>query len=708
MSVEWRVNGTPLADVGLTLAGGGFRTQGVSFATFDIAADFDAAEVWAYGTSVTLSHADGETVTPFFRGRIKRIGKEGRPEYEGHDYALEDAWADLEATIYQETWGIGAGSYLFPRAVLGIGFDTGTAAWGRIGVGTQIRKILEYAISVGVDLQIGSIPDGELLWPTEVSNTFCSELIQSCLRYHPDWLPWIDHTTSPPTFHVTPVDALDPLEIDVTGSEDTEGFRVTRRDDRLPASVRMVYEFATTIDDEVFRNAVIDKFPGDGPDGGPNVLQAMIPLAGLQMQTQKSRIQTRTIPTDESHAAAKSWIKQNYPHLANVAEEDFTVTSLTRYLIEDTEDHPEPINPRAERLSVTDVDDLPRQLVRGSIEDWMRVKVGRIWMEVTIAPAGGAGAPALAAISKGTPGFSCTATNATTKTYKGITQWIAPEDVPVGVAQAIYQSIHAGPKHDGFATITETEISPVRRYGKAANLTGGLTEWSEMNAPVHSVDWDVASGTSVVGFGPVPELAPADFLEYARMIRRRPTRWWSVDERAGNKIGSDTEPSASGDTVGGYDRPEVVFEPSGVGADDVVGAFFGLRTVSSGGADNGDIYLQGGNVGGGSGNVEVGEFKVWDASSAAWAGSAGQHLQLEITGDGAATSGILDPVFNVTAAAISVVASIGANTLPSVGSTTGKICRLSLGTFSASGFSPARVGNVNISFCWGGYVPTPV
>lgn len=132
------------------------------------------------------------------------------------------------------------------------------------------------------------------------------------------------------------------------------------------------------------------------------------------------------------------------------------------------------------------------------------------------------------------------------------------------------------------------------------------------------------------------------------------------------------------------------------------GAFFGKRKVV-GGAGAGDIYLQGGQVSGGTGNETVDEFKIYDASSDNWAGSAGQHLQLTVTGSGAATSGILDPVFDVTSASLSVVSSVGGNTLPSGGSLSGKICRISLGEFTDDGFSPALPGNINVGFCWGGY-----
>lgn len=133
------------------------------------------------------------------------------------------------------------------------------------------------------------------------------------------------------------------------------------------------------------------------------------------------------------------------------------------------------------------------------------------------------------------------------------------------------------------------------------------------------------------------------------------------------------------------------------------GAFYTMRVVEAAGDATGDIYLQGGMVSGSEGNVSVAEIKLYDAGTDTWQGSSGNHIILSVTGDGQATSGILDPVYKVTAVSHSITSSVGANTLPAVGSLTGKICKISLGTFYAGGFGPAKAGNISIQFCWGGY-----
>jgi hypothetical protein len=227
------------------------------------------------------------------------------------------------------------------------------------------------------------------------------------------------------------------------------------------------------------------------------------------------------------------------------------------------------------------------------------------------------------------------------------------------------------------------------------NLSGGFPEWETMNAPVHSVDFDEETGRMTLGFGPVPHLAPADFLEMQQILRFRPTRWWSFEERESNRIGGEFKPSAAGDTVGGYDVPQTIFATpeAGTGAS---GAFFTLIVT------DGDTYLQGGTVTAGSGTETAANIKVVDADTGPLH-TAGHHMWIESTGNGITSDGVLLPGFDLTAATIGYGASVPANTVPTAASATGKKCYIDLGVFTDTSFSPSGAGNVEIHFCPGSY-----
>jgi hypothetical protein len=137
-------------------------------------------------------------------------------------------------------------------------------------------------------------------------------------------------------------------------------------------------------------------------------------------------------------------------------------------------------------------------------------------------------------------------------------------------------------------------------------------------------------------------------------------------------------------------------EPNAVVVTD--GAFYGLLDVS------GDTYLQGGTVTAGDGTITVPSIKVVDGDTGP-EGTADHHLYLECTGDGVVEDDVLVPGWNISAVVDPPVsgATVPDNTLPTAVSSTGKKVYISLGVFTSTGFAPARVGNIQISFCPGNY-----
>ena len=550
-AVAWLINGSTPAALALRVVRGSFRTQTASTITLARLALYDAAESLSVGDAVTLTR-DG---TKFFQGKVANISKAATGPGEGQDLEITDAWADLESTVYQENWYYGdtPTAIAMPRAILGLRWVTDE--FERCTVGQQIAEIVTYAAAAGVDITVGTIPSGETMLPTEISNMSCAEAIRQCLRFHPDWIPWLDHTTTVPTFNITAAASMTAVTVALDGGSVAD-FACTRRDDLLPDAVRLVYEYASTIDEEVYRAVAVDKYPALGPDEGPRVLCSTIPMAGANLQIQKSRIQTRTIPTATDSTGVKAWLKLHHPHLADVADGHFTVSTLSAALESDADAHPDPVNPNAPRLSVSAVSDIPRELLRGQIEDWMRKKVGRVIVTAKIAEAAGATDAEKEAIAKGTPPVSFTATKATTKIYKGLSQYVAAEDVPTGIAQATYTAILASMTYQGFVRIIASDVAATVWLGKKIHLSGGVTAWASMGAPVHSADWDIDRGEVRVSFGPVPHLAPDDFLELQRMFRAAPVTWCAPDERGSPTLGSTSGPSRKGEVVGGYDASD--------------------------------------------------------------------------------------------------------------------------------------------------------
>jgi hypothetical protein len=131
------------------------------------------------------------------------------------------------------------------------------------------------------------------------------------------------------------------------------------------------------------------------------------------------------------------------------------------------------------------------------------------------------------------------------------------------------------------------------------------------------------------------------------------------------------------------------------------GAFFTMRTDPI----TFNIYLQGGMVSGGLGNKTIDEILLFNKSqgtNGTWVGSNEQTLIITVTGNGTATDGVLDPIFNLQNAVASV-GSAGANTFPTATNLNGKTCYLMLGAFIEKGFAPSSIGNFTVGLCWGSY-----
>lgn len=538
----WLINDFSPESLGLTLVGGEFRSGSASSLRLERVCDFDATEILAYGSAVTVKR-DG---VKFFQGRVRQVPKFGAADDEGHSYVIADAWDELERTIYQQVWYTQGGSYLSPQIVLGM-----NAAGARITVGAEIAGIIAFAATAGINIQAGSIPTGMTLWPSEASGLTCAQIIRDSLRYYPDWIPWIDHSTTIPTFHVTPRASATARSLAVT---DCTSFGVTKTQDRVPDTVRIVYLTASMIDDEVYRDGVIDKWPLAGADSGPGVLTTLIPLAGLQMQIEKQQVQTRTIPADAS--TAKAYLKKKFPSIAAIDDANFTITDWSKTLIAETDESIDPIDSKLTRKLATDISQTPRELVRGTVTEWMQKRVGQVDIGFTLTVESGASEAEAAKLEKVPTAFAVTGTNAITKVYKGVSSYEAGEDAPVGVAQAYYETLAAGCYFEGSATIREDDVGATRWHGSKLHLTGGVAEWATMGAPIHSVSWDIASQNVTLSFGPNPDYAVQDFLEFLKLLNKRPHTSYTLAERSGDTLGSTTGISARGDSVGPFDLPD--------------------------------------------------------------------------------------------------------------------------------------------------------
>lgn len=544
MSAIWKikVGSDPietLESAGVEVASVNFLEQSTSSLRLRISRDFDeAADRFTYGTAIIF----WKNSTIVFQGKVRSNPRDADPESESQMIEVFDAWDEMERTTYQESWSLGGPfTLMMPKAVLGLD-DTGAS----IDTGEQIKAAIDYAASVGIAVQSGTFPSGITFWPSQIENVTISEVIRTSMRYHPDWTLVTDHTTTPPTISVISQATADTVNFSVAGSDAVQGFSVRSVSERVPESVRIIYESLADFSGVTSTSVSVDKFPSAGPDAGANVLNTTIQLSGLRTTSKTQQVETRTLPTDQE--TLRAWLKLKFPKLADVPDARWQLTVPLITVVPDGTQPPS-INAATPRQIISDPTDVPRELVRGSVQDWMRVKVGKVNVAFGIRfhPGYVPTEKEKKLIPDTTPNLVVTATNATTRNYRGLASFVPGEDAPSGLAEQFYNSL-ATTQYAGSVTLAEDEITELGLLGKALNLTGGRSEWTSMNALITSVSYDIENGTTNITFGPPRYLTPGDWMELQRALRNRTPTWQS------NR--NSDEPTDDGSTiVGDYDVP---------------------------------------------------------------------------------------------------------------------------------------------------------
>ena len=145
MNLIWSINGTPVSTMGLKVVSGEKIAHGVSKMRLERVANFDAPQILSYGqeVSITCTGPTGGTLQ-YFQGKVAKVPKQGSGSSEGQSYEIQDAWADIEKTIYMEPWGVGVGAVLFPKLIFGTDKD-----------GNRIKKELPADMLPGADRDFG-------------------------------------------------------------------------------------------------------------------------------------------------------------------------------------------------------------------------------------------------------------------------------------------------------------------------------------------------------------------------------------------------------------------------------------------------------------------------------------------------------------------------------------------------------------------------
>lgn len=514
------------ADLDLSKPQHTFLSQAADKATFNGQTDFDSSPLFAHGAEVTIKKRpdDGDDIN-WISGTVVSLHAMGNPAEENIHYEIAGPWVYLERCVYQQGWqmrneGEGEPTEQFKSRVI---LNQNTAG-DRITSGAQITAALNYAISRGAPIAIGTIePTLDLPW-TEAVDITCAEVIVRMLRWSPECVTEFDYTTSPPTFHCRKRANLPSVSLGIGDSSDTESLSITPRYDLQIPGVILRYEKVNSTDDGNFESMTEDS-AGDTTDIA--TLISTIELAGYKWSFITQDVVVEDWPDDGGGPPVedlnnKEFWKSKVPWVNELADVDITA-----------------IENGARTGSK------PRILTEGTLHDWMGVQSEEetVTVDITALTRDEDTNPSKIATHK--ISFRCTATNANTKTYRSLSSFTSAEPTPVGLAAALYASWSAL-QYDGQFVTVEDEVSGTIRPGNRFNITGSVAAWETMDAQVEQVVEDVDTGRTTIIFGPKRRLGPEDLVALLRSFRTRSVAIHHKSRETGDSADSGNSSALSG------------------------------------------------------------------------------------------------------------------------------------------------------------------
>lgn len=408
-----------------------------------------------------------------------------------------------------------------------------------------------YTYLSGDILRVGQIDPAVLQLPVRNQGGQCSELIIQCLRLSPDAVVHTDNSTTPPTVNVFSEANQPGVSITITAEQEKE-ISISRAQDLEVPGVIIHYNRIDDVDGRLSEvvyqdsypvSAYAPSYPTENPafiafQYTPGLIEHWQELSGGQVSHVTSVVQVRAIADAlAGGAAAVSWWK-NYKDktLSDplILPGSLAITEAT--VVNDSD------------VAVNTID-FPNELISGEIFTWMtgiNVIEATIKAEVSYSRYTDATHVAVERkVSQKQIHARVRLTNAISTTYTSFESFTPGEDPPVGVAQALYTSLHT-PRHAGSISFTGQEMGKFKASGLDMGIVIGtrLTLIGPNNTYTGLVVQDVSGtphdGGLRVTFGPSAPLDAAARIEIARATRWRTTYRMPSGRAIGGPSASNT------------------------------------------------------------------------------------------------------------------------------------------------------------------------
>lgn len=373
----------------------------------------------------------------------------------------------------------------------------------------QLATILDWAIQNGAWLQytkasLVSIP----VIPADVQDITCAEAIRRQLE-NVDAVAWIDHSTTPPTFHAQRRSALPTVTRKLVAAPalDATALNLKQRTDLAVPYVRIDFEQTNTVNGASGLNLVSDIYPAQAnpPADQLKALITTVPLKGYSATITSCYLQTAPVsPTDLNWWLARR--PEMDPNVNPNAATDYANLQLVGLPTRRTA--------------------LPNMIVVGNYLNWMggQAQADHVINQISydrvpaqnIKPTHVASQTVRARIRATSLNFP----NGVTLTNVTVNQSGENPKFFVGLAQIVYTDLNS-PAWEGSFDVVETVYDAAIVLGQNYNVSGSLPAFAGMNALAQGISFTSRSGAIryTVNVGPNRKLSPQQLADRLRASR---------------------------------------------------------------------------------------------------------------------------------------------------------------------------------------------
>lgn len=394
-------------------------------------------------------------------------------------YTFKNAWLDLQEMPFLQEWlcvnmsdtEFRPFNLLKSKNLFGLNYDG-----ERVNSASHIAEIINYASKNGISISLGDCEASTQFPSYESRDLTCEQALLKILKWSPDIISYFDYTQNPPALNLKKRSQL-PEKNPPIGKIKSLNYAPCR--DLQVENVNIIYERTHTIDGETYSSFESDTYPSSGNANLKNCLSFTVELSGKKSNTLIQKIEAEKIEID-----SPDWWKNKAPFLNEYEGCIISVDNVKR------------------------VSSLPRELISGTVMEWMLKSVERdiITADVSIYKDN-------SKILTKKITIKLIATDASNQTYSNVSVTQYSEPTPVGVAKSLYESLCDLQYKGSMGLIDEDGenylASKLKMEGKFEN------------AVVYESRLDLFSRNLTLNFGPQKYLQGADFVELYRIPKGR-------------------------------------------------------------------------------------------------------------------------------------------------------------------------------------------